>query len=85
MKAERARSQKFKDEMEDLMEATEGKLTAMREALELEIQQRVSAEAQLDKLTQAQSALQQSFLEDEMPSSSSSHRYEGQPLLMDYN
>jgi hypothetical protein len=81
MTAEKKRNQKFKDEMEDLMETTEGKLNTMREALEIEIQLRMSAEAKLNQLAQAQAALQQSFLDDEMP-----HKPEMlQPLLTNYS
>jgi len=76
MKAEKAKNQRFRDEMEDLMETTEGKLLAMREALEIEIQTRRAVEAKLE----AQAVLHQSILEGDMPSIESSS-YEHHYLL----
>eukprot|EP00026_Physarum_polycephalum_P001654 Phypoly_transcript_01656.p1 GENE.Phypoly_transcript_01656~~Phypoly_transcript_01656.p1 ORF type:complete len:1049 (+),score=208.79 Phypoly_transcript_01656:48-3194(+) len=81
MTRERAKNQKFRDDMEDLMEATEGKLNTMREALEIEIQLRMASEAKLAQLAQAQAALQQSILEDEMPTKPEIL----QPLLTNYS
>jgi uncharacterized coiled-coil protein SlyX len=80
MTAERTRNKKFKDEMEDLMEATEGKLNTMREALEIEIQLRMAAEAKLNQLAQAQ--LQQSILHADMPPNKPDIL---QPLLTNYS
>jgi hypothetical protein len=81
MTRERAKNQKFKDEMEDLMETTEGKLNTLREALEIEIQLRMTSEAKLAQLAQAQAALQQSILDDELPTKPEIL----QPLLTNYS
>ena len=81
MTAEKARTQKFKDEMEDLMETTEGKLNAMREALEIEIQLRLVAEAKLNQIAQARSSLQGAILDDEMPAKTDIL----QPLITNYS
>lgn len=79
MTAERMRNQRSKDEMEDLMETKEGKITALREALEMEIKLRMDAEGQLAR---AQAALQQSILHDEMPANTAEIL---QPLLTNYS
>jgi len=81
MREEGKKNQRSKNKMEDLMEETQGKLRAMQEELEIEKQLRMASEAKLNQLLEAQAALQQSIMDDEMQPKQEIL----QPLLTNYS